>query len=181
MGRGAWWAAVHGVAESQTWLSDFTFTLHFHVLEEDLAPHSSVLGWRIPGTEEPGGLPSMGSQRVAHDWSDLAADILWIHWRVCDSTANTRKCVLFLPSSDVYVRIFLYLLYTLIKLYYTKALSDQASSLALDWILLLQRPRIPTSLRGSTTTFQGEEMWNVIDRLKMGNIWKSICGKWEEK
>ena len=181
MGRGAWWAAVHGVAESQTWLSDFTFTLHFHVLEEDMATHSSVLGWRIPGTEEPGGLPSMGSQRVAHDWSDLAADILWIHWRVCDSTANTRKCVLFLPSSDVYVRIFLYLLYTLIKLYYTKALSDQASSLALDWILLLQRPRIPTSLRGSTTTFQGEEMWNVIDRLKMGNIWKSICGKWEEK
>ena len=61
-----------------------------------------------------------------------APDILWIHWRVYNSIANTSKGVLFLPPSDVYVRSSLYLLYTLIKLYYTKALSDQASSLALD-------------------------------------------------
>ena len=74
------------------------------------------------------------------------------HWRVYNSIANTSKWVLFLPSSDVYVRSFRYLLYTLIKLYYTKALSDQASSLALDWILL-RRPRIPESLCGSATTF----------------------------
>ena len=80
-------------------------------------------------------------------------DILWIHWRVYNFIANTSKGVLFLPPSDAYVRSFLYLLYTLIKLYYTKALSDQASSLALDWILLLWRPRIPASLRGSATTF----------------------------
>ena len=80
-------------------------------------------------------------------------DILWIHWRLYNSIANTSKRVLFLPPSDVYVRSFLYLLYTLIKLYYTKALSNQASSLALDWILLLWRPRIPASLRGSATTF----------------------------
>ena len=59
-------------------------------------------------------------------------DILWTHWRVYNSIANTRKSVLFLPPSDVYVRSFLYLLYTLIKLYYTKALSNQASSLAPD-------------------------------------------------
>ena len=65
--------AVHGVAKSQTWLSDFTFTFHFHALEKEMATHSSVLAWRIPGTEEPGGLPSMGSHRVGHDWSDLAA------------------------------------------------------------------------------------------------------------
>ena len=73
MDRGAWWAAVHGVAMSRTRLSDFTFTFHFHALEEEMATHSSVLAWRIPGTGEPDGLPSMGSHRVGHDWSDLAA------------------------------------------------------------------------------------------------------------
>ena len=73
MDRGAWQAAVHGVAKSLTRLSDFTFTFHFHALEEEMATHSSVLAWRIPGTEEPGGLPTMGSDRVGHDWSDLAA------------------------------------------------------------------------------------------------------------
>ena len=71
--RGAWWAAVHGVTKSQTRLSDFTFTFHFHALEKEMATHSSVLAWRMPGTGEPGGLPSMGSHRVRHDWSDLAA------------------------------------------------------------------------------------------------------------
>ena len=75
MDRGAWWAAVHGVAQSQTRLSDFTFTFHFHALEKEMATHSSVLAWRIPGTGEPGGLPSMGSHRVGHDWSDLAAAV----------------------------------------------------------------------------------------------------------
>ena len=60
-------AAVHGVAEIQTRLSNFTFTFHFHVLEKEMATHSSVLAWRIPGTGEPGGLPSMGSHRVGHD------------------------------------------------------------------------------------------------------------------
>ena len=73
MDGGAWWAAVHGVAKSQTWLSDFTFTFHFHALEKEMATHSSVLAWRIPGTGEPGGLSSMGSHRVGHDWSNLAA------------------------------------------------------------------------------------------------------------
>ena len=69
----AWWAAVHGVVKSQTRLSDFTFTFHFHALEKEMATHSSVLAWRIPGTGEPGGLPSMWSHRIGHDWSDLAA------------------------------------------------------------------------------------------------------------
>ena len=68
-------AAVHGVTKSQTWLSDFTFTSHFHALKKELATHSSVLALRIPGMGEPGGLPSMGSHRVGHDWSDLAADL----------------------------------------------------------------------------------------------------------
>ena len=73
MDGGAWWAAVHGIAGSRTWLSDFAFTFHFHALEKEMATHSSVLAWRIPGTGEPDGLPSMGSHRVGHDWSDLAA------------------------------------------------------------------------------------------------------------
>ena len=72
MDGGTWWAAVHGVAKSRTRLSDFTFTFHFHALEKEMATHSSVLTWRIPGMGEPGGLPSMGSHRVGHDWSDLA-------------------------------------------------------------------------------------------------------------
>ena len=63
----AWWAAVHGVAKSRTRLSDFTFTFHFHALEKEMATHSSSLAWRMPGTGEPGGLPSMGSHRVGHD------------------------------------------------------------------------------------------------------------------
>ena len=73
MDGGAWWAAVHGVTKSRTRLSDFPFTFHFHALEKEMATHSSVLAWRIPGTGEPGWLPSMGSHRVRHDWSDLAA------------------------------------------------------------------------------------------------------------
>ena len=73
MGRGAWWAAVHGVTNSWTRLSDFTFTFHFHALEKEMAAHSSVLAWRIPGKAEPGWLPSMRSHRVGHNWSDLAA------------------------------------------------------------------------------------------------------------
>ena len=68
MGGEAWWAAVHGVAESQTGLSDLTFTFHFPALEKEMATtHSSVLAWRIPGTGEPGGLPSMGSHGAGHD------------------------------------------------------------------------------------------------------------------
>ena len=73
MDRGAWWAVVHGVTKSRAWLNDFTLTFHLHALEKEMATHSSVLAWRIPGTGEPGGLPSMGSHRVGHDWSDLAA------------------------------------------------------------------------------------------------------------
>ena len=67
MDGGAWWATVHWVARSRTRLSDFTFTFHFHALEKEMAIHSSVLAWRIPGMVEPSGLPSMGSHRVGHD------------------------------------------------------------------------------------------------------------------
>ena len=73
MDGGAWWAAVHEIAKSRTQLSDFTFTFHFHALVKEMATQSCVLAWRIPGTEEPGGLLSMGSHRVGHNSSDLAA------------------------------------------------------------------------------------------------------------
>ena len=75
-GKSHGWRSLEGwstwVAEGRTRLSDFTFTFHFHALEKEVAPHCSVLAWRIPGTGEPDGLPSMGSHRVRHDWSDLA-------------------------------------------------------------------------------------------------------------
>ena len=80
MDGGAWWAVVHGVTKSRTRLSNFTFTFQFHALEKEMATHSSVLAWRIPGTAEPGGLPSMGSHRVGHDWSDLAAAASYFWW-----------------------------------------------------------------------------------------------------
>ena len=86
MDGGAWWATIYGVAKSRTRLSDFTFTFHFHALEKEMATHSSVLAWRIPGTGEPGGRPSMGLHRVGHDWSDLAAAAAalnyWSQWNV---------------------------------------------------------------------------------------------------
>ena len=81
MDGGAWKAAVHEVAKSRTWLSDFTFTFHFHALEKELATHSSVLAWRISGTGEPGRLPSLGSHRVRHDWWDLAAAAAAAGWK----------------------------------------------------------------------------------------------------
>ena len=76
MGRRAWKAAVHGVTKSRARLNDFTFSFHFHALEKEMATHSSVLAWRIPGTGEPGRLPSMGSHRVRHDWRDLAVAVV---------------------------------------------------------------------------------------------------------
>ena len=99
MDRGSWQATVHGVSKSGTWLSNFTFTFHFHALEQEMATHSSVLAWRIPGTGEPGGLPSMGLHRVGHNWCDLAAaaatlnevitvnlpltlEIFWVYWEL---------------------------------------------------------------------------------------------------
>ena len=98
MGRGAWKASVHGVAEGRTQLSDFTFTFHFHALEKEMATHSSVLAWRVPGTGEPGGLPSMGSHRVGHDWSDLAAAA--VVQSGCITCSGTTRDHLFLPLSD---------------------------------------------------------------------------------
>ena len=79
MDGGAWWATVHGLTDSRTRLRDFTFTFQSYALEKEMATHSSVLALRIPGTGEPGGLPSMGLHRVRHDWSDLAAAAAWWH------------------------------------------------------------------------------------------------------
>ena len=93
MDGGAWKTAVHGVAEGRAWLNNFTFTFHFHALEKEMATHSSVLTWRIPGMVEPGGLPSMGSHRVGHDWSDLATAIAVLLW-----IFHNNKCCLVTKS-----------------------------------------------------------------------------------
>ena len=109
MDRGAWWAAVHGVAKSRTRLSDFTFTFYFHALEKEMATHSSVLAWRIPGTVESDGLPPMGSHRVGHDWSDLAAATaaasaaaLWIQclWKVILWVNRTVRNGIYVPWNN---------------------------------------------------------------------------------
>ena len=81
MDGGAWWAAVHGVVKSRTRLSDFTFIFHFHALEKEMATHSSVLAWRISGTAESGGLQSMGSLRVGHNWAVSLSLFTFMHWR----------------------------------------------------------------------------------------------------
>ena len=89
-----WKAAVHEVAKSQTQLGDFALTFHFHALEKEMATHSSILAWRIPGTREPGGLPSMGSHRVRHDWSDLAAAVLTFHFHALEKEMATHSSIL---------------------------------------------------------------------------------------
>ena len=102
MDGGAWWAAVHGVAKSRTRLSDFPFAFHFHALEKEMATHSSVLAWRIPGTGEPGGLPSMGSHRAGHDWSDLAAaaPYLWDKYlKAGTPVQRINACVIFMDTA----------------------------------------------------------------------------------
>ena len=99
---GDWWAAVHGVTKSRTWLSNFTFTFHFHALEKEMATHSSVLAWRIPRMGEPGGLPSMGSHRVRYDWSELpvAAAAMCIY-----SKQDILVTVLYWISSCLYLKL----------------------------------------------------------------------------
>ena len=93
MDGGAWWAAVHGVSKSWTGLSDFTLTFHFPALEKEMATHSSVLAWRIPGTGKPRGLTSVGSHRVWHDWGDLAAAVKGLS-RVFSSTTIRKHQIL---------------------------------------------------------------------------------------
>ena len=109
MDGGAWWAAVHGVAKCPTRLSDFTLTFHCHALEKEMATHSSVLAWRIPGTGEPGGLPFMGLYRVGHDWSDLAV-----------AAATASICIyiypyIFLRGANKYFFDITMVIYTLLK------------------------------------------------------------------
>ena len=94
MDGGAWWATVRGVAKSQTRLSDFTFTFHFHASEKEMAPHSSVLAWRVPGMGEPGGRLSVGPHRVGHNWSDLAVSSSRMHHMV----PSTNLWLLFCQS-----------------------------------------------------------------------------------
>ena len=109
MDGGPWWAAVHRVTKSQTRLSDFTFTFHFHALEKEMATHSSVLAWRIPEMGEPGGLQSMGSHRVRHDWSDLAAS-LFIQCLIDKQERGLRLCES-TNNAEINIHTYIYYLY----------------------------------------------------------------------
>ena len=109
-----WWAAVHGVAEGWTRLSDFSFTFHFHAWEKEMATHSSVLAWRIPGMGEPGGLPSMGLHKFRHDRRDLAAllaEEVWFFFvgeqRRRDFYKFILKKLLFLKCSKMFLQLIL--------------------------------------------------------------------------
>ena len=97
MDRGSWGAAVHGVARSQTWLSDFTFSFHLHALEKEMATHSSVLAWRIPGMGEPGELPSLRLHRIGHDLSNLkvaaAAALLFLVVHILSIKSQSFICI----------------------------------------------------------------------------------------
>ena len=123
MEGGVWWAAVREIAKSRTQLSDFTFTFHFHALEKEMATHSSVLAWRVPGMGEPGGLPSMGSHRVEHDWSDLAAaavisDIEYLFiYQLGICISPLEKC-LFICSAYFSIRLFHFFSYWVIWVLY---------------------------------------------------------------
>ena len=106
MDRGAWWAAVHGVARSQTWLSDFTFTFHFHALEKKMATHSSVLAWRIPGTGKPGGLPS--GVALSQTWLKRlsSSSSMCIEYLMPSNYLILCCPLLFLPSIFPSIRVF---------------------------------------------------------------------------
>ena len=120
MDGGTWKAAVHGVAEGRTWLSDFAFTFHFDALEKEMATHSSVLAWRIPAMGEPGGLPSMGSHRVGQDWSDSPA-AAWKYvgksglytWHIFNLKADLNSAIVFKLSFSSSLHFhYLFQLYT---------------------------------------------------------------------
>ena len=105
MDEGAWLATVHGIMKSWTELTDFTFTFYFHALEKEMATLSSIFSWKIPGTEEPGGLLSIGLHRIEHDWHNLAAAAAcplsrWCHQTISSSVVPFSSCPQSLPASE---------------------------------------------------------------------------------
>ena len=140
MDGGAWWAAVHGVANSQTRLHNFTFTFHFPALEKEMETHSSVLSWRIPGTGKPAGLPSMGSHRVGHDWSDLAAAAAAgeLRCRMLQSVTRKKKMVVIMHFYKISLSIFIksYNQQSLIRLIFGYILKLNAFHKLSHWSIL---------------------------------------------
>ena len=163
MDGGAWKAAVHGVAEGRTQLSDFTFTFHFHALEKEMATHSSVLSWRIPGTGEPGGLPSMGSHRVGHDWSDLAAA------EYLQFTKYFTYIVPFAPERCTVQDYCLYYSLLFILLFLFLIYKDKKTDTHRDYIILV-------GLRHKANTSDSEHQVCFIIHTVAGDI-KLLTGK----
>ena len=147
MDGGAWWAAVHGVAKSQTRLSDFTFTFHFHALEKEMATHSSVLAWRIPWMEKPGRLQSMGSHRVGHDWSDLAALLVRKVMTNLDSILKSRDISLPTNVHLVKAMVFPVVMYGCESWTIKKVECQRIDAFELWWWRRLLR--VPWTARGS--------------------------------
>ena len=174
MDRGAWWAAVLGVAESRKRLSDFTFTFHFPALEKEMANHSNILAWRIPGMGEPGGLPSMGSHRVRHDWSDLAAAAA----HVCVSGGDTRisELVIFKHKHSleyIYILCIYICMYIYFCIWGFPGGSDgkEAACKAEDWGSIPWLGRSPGN--GNGNPLQHSCLENSMDR---GAWWAAIYG-----
>ena len=161
MDRGSWWAVVYGVTKSQTRLSDFTFTFLSHALEKEMATHSSVLVWRIPGTVEPGGLLSMGLHRVGHDWSDLAAAAACSRYLVFHYVLYLLFSYFFLVLFNCYLT---FLMYSLLFLDCKLGLCSQCYSLSYSSHCTQHRAK----------TKQGFTQLNMSERLiikpSMGRI-----------
>ena len=178
---GAWWAAVHGVAKSWTWLTDFTFTFHFYALEKEMVAHSSVLAWRIPGMEEPEGLPSLGSHRVGHDWSDLAAAAavplagfkarpLAVRARSPNHWTTSEFLSVFENNWLVnFLNLFLFLANFLMNCFcFLFSISVHAYTLGCVW--LFANPWTVAHQAPSSIVFSQQEYWNGLPFPPPGNL-----------
>ena len=164
MDRGAWSAAVNGVVKSRTWLSYFTFTFHFHAFEKELATHSSVLAWRIPGTAEPGGLPSVGSHRVGHDWSSSSSKP-WVSYMSYSGGSN---------GHTFYIK--LTLIYLLPKQNKFGVKGNRFESMP-HWYIGFRLPWCPNELKSPLVHYLDIRRIRFVV-YKLGHFQPHIWGRW---